>query len=238
MHGVVAPWCYVPTPCNMPFKGWIAKQACLLCAQNTRYAAKPRVLVLALQNWKAKAVSLALVHQPYFIGQFFLFKFKRNPTQFLSSTICLIWNHIQRDYKLELKSNKVKQLKIQLNNNQMIKSFGFLPCSNTFNVPSRTWPCFDQKGSLSLTNETFHSSSPKECISLCLLTRNNIPSLPCNSKAPNVKTLLIMNGPDHLDLSFPGKSFNLKLNKRTCFAVLNSHLKIWLPCPFLRLFLV
>ena len=59
----------------------------------------------------------------------------------------------------------------------------------------------------------------------------NVPFSGCVTSAPPYrKTWATMNGPDHLDFNFPGKSLSRELNKRTCCPTLNSFLAICLSC--------
>ncbi|CAA7040426.1 unnamed protein product [Microthlaspi erraticum] len=51
--------------------------------------------------------------------------------------------------------------------------------------------------------------------SLCPLTVKSPPIGSHSTTAPKGRTSLILNGPDHLERSFPGKSFSLELNNNT-----------------------
>lgn len=76
-------------------------------------------------------------------------------------------------------------------------------------------------------DERYHPNS----VSLCLLTKN-VPLLlgSLRSRTPCFVTCTTSNGPDHLDLSFPGKSFHLYLNNRTTWPSSNSRCKMCLSC--------
>ena len=59
----------------------------------------------------------------------------------------------------------------------------------------------------------------------------NVPFSRCVTSAPPCeKTLVTVNGPDHLDFNFPGKSLRRELNKRTCCPAVNSFLVMCLSC--------
>ena len=59
----------------------------------------------------------------------------------------------------------------------------------------------------------------------------NVPFSGCVISAPPCeKSLVTVKGPDHLDFNFPGKSFRLELNKRTCCPASNSFLVMCLSC--------
>lgn len=91
---------------------------------------------------------------------------------------------------------------------------GFLPQSGLFNF---AW--LDDRSS-SQVRQTF-SIIPLSCIvsygfTLCSFTlKVSLFSRFFTSMAPCGNNLWITNGPDHLDLSFPGNNFNLELNNNT-----------------------
>ena len=59
----------------------------------------------------------------------------------------------------------------------------------------------------------------------------NVPFSGCVTSAPPwEKTLVTMKGQDHLDFSFPEKSFKRELNNRTCCPAVNSFLVMCLSC--------
>ena len=79
------------------------------------------------------------------------------------------------------------------------------------------------------------NSPPKNGFNRCVLTVNvltvNVPFSGCVTSAPPCeKTLVTVNGTDHLDFNFPGKSFRRELNKRTCCPASNSFLVMCLSC--------
>ena len=71
------------------------------------------------------------------------------------------------------------------------------------------------------------NSPPKYDFNRWVLTLN-VPFSGCVTAAPPCrKTWVTMNGPDHLDFNFSGKSLSQELSKRTCCPASTSFLAIY-----------